>query len=314
VVATRSASVSPGPIRRCSFSRRRVPFVDNAVHAVVDGGLDDALALAVLVALEVPLVQVVATEGSMDLLTTARTTRRFLQTVHSQVPVRLGTDQGIVGPYPEGRDPFHGPDCFGGAESLLDDAAIPDESNRALDGRIFCSGALTVVAQAMAAGRSLSEVLWMGGAVAVGGNMTAAAEFNAWMDPSATDQVLTGDTPVRVVPLDITIRFLWTSDHLDRLRATGRVGAILAQALGFLVDRDGIFVPHDAVAALAMTSPELFTWRARPARCESTGLLTSGATVIDRRPGADGAGVLVAEDVEVTEVSARIVEAITRLA
>lgn len=154
----------------------------------------------------------------------------------------------------------------------------------------------------------------MGGAVAVGGNMTAAAEFNAWMDPPAADQVLAGGTPVRMVPLDITTRFLWTSEELDRLRATGRVGALLAQALGFLVHRDGIFLPHDAVTALVMTSPELFTWRARPARCETAGLLTCGATVVDRRPRAESAGVLVAEDVEVTEVTARIMEAIGRLA
>jgi hypothetical protein len=45
------------------------------VHVVVDGGLDDALALAVLVGLDVPLSQVIATEGSVDLGTTALTTR-----------------------------------------------------------------------------------------------------------------------------------------------------------------------------------------------------------------------------------------------
>jgi pyrimidine-specific ribonucleoside hydrolase len=250
----------------------------------------------------------------MDLLTTARTTIRFLRTLHSPVPVRLGTDRGLFGSYPDGRDAFHGPDCFGGAASLLDAAALPDETFRPLEGRVFCSGALTVVARALAAGQPVSEVLWMGGAVAVGGNMTAAAEFNAWMDPPAADRVLTGGTPVRMVPLDITTRFLWTSEELDRLRATGRVGALLAEALGFLVYRDGIFHPHDAVTAVAMAAPELFTWQGRPARCETTGLLTTGATVVDRRPRAAGGRVLVAEDVDVTEVSARIIGAVGRLA
>jgi inosine-uridine nucleoside N-ribohydrolase len=92
------------------------------------------------------------------------------------------------------------------------------------------------------------------------------------------------------------------------------VGAILAEALGYLVHRHGIFVPHDAVAALAMTAPELFAWRARPTRCETAGLLTTGATVVDRRPGSEGGHILVAEDVDVTEVSIRIIEAIRRLA
>ena len=41
------------------------------VHVIADGGLDDALALTVLVGLNVPLSQVIATEGSVDLVTTA---------------------------------------------------------------------------------------------------------------------------------------------------------------------------------------------------------------------------------------------------
>ena len=51
------------------------------VHVIVDGGLDDALALAVLVGLNVPLSQVVATEGSVDLMTTALATRRLMITL-----------------------------------------------------------------------------------------------------------------------------------------------------------------------------------------------------------------------------------------
>jgi inosine-uridine nucleoside N-ribohydrolase len=84
-------------------------------------------------------------------------------------------------------------------------------------------------------------------------------------------------------------------------------------ALSFVQNRDQVFVPHDAVAAIAMMAPELFTWKARPARCETAGSLTAGATVIDRRPQAAAGHVLVAEDVEVTEVSARILEAIRSL-
>ncbi len=41
------------------------------VHAVVDGGLDDALALGVLTGLRIPLAQVVASEGSLGVRATA---------------------------------------------------------------------------------------------------------------------------------------------------------------------------------------------------------------------------------------------------
>jgi pyrimidine-specific ribonucleoside hydrolase len=150
----------------------------------------------------------------------------------------------------------------------------------------------------------------MGGAVAVGGNMTAAAEFNAWMDPAAADRVLGSGTPVRMIPLDVTTRFSWTTVEIEALRSAGRVGTILAQALDFLVHRDGVFVPHDAVAAMALTKPDLFAWRTRSVRCETADLLTRGETVVDRRPQAAAGSVAVAEDTDVAEVSAQIVEAI----
>ncbi|HXQ60116.1 MAG TPA: nucleoside hydrolase, partial [Acidimicrobiales bacterium] len=106
--------------------------MDRAVHVIVDGGLDDAVALAVLVGLGVPLAQVVATEGSMDMGTTATTTRRLMATLGSSVPVRLGAERGLESSYPAGRDPFHGPDCFGGRASTLEPADVPTEGFRDL--------------------------------------------------------------------------------------------------------------------------------------------------------------------------------------
>jgi pyrimidine-specific ribonucleoside hydrolase len=294
-------------------ARYRFEAMETPVHAVVDGGLDDALALCVLVALKIPLAQVIATEGSLDLMTTAGTTARVLKTLGSPVPVRLGADRGLVGPYPGGRDPFHGSDGFGGASTWLEPAAVPDEPLQPLDGLVFCTGSLTTVARGLDAQQPISEVVWMGGAVSVGGNMTAAAEFNAWMDPPAADRVLRSGTPVQMVPLDVTTRFRWSRGELDSLRSGGRVGRILAHALRFVVERDDVFIPHDAVAAVALANPELFAWRTRSARCETAGLLTSGATVVDRRPQGVTGSVAVAEDVDVAGVSAQIVEAIGRL-
>ena len=229
------------------------------------------------------------------------------------MPVRLGTNTGCSGPNSGGRDPFHGADCFGGAGSSLDLADAPDDEFLPLDGPVFCTGSLTAVARGLDAHHPVSEVVWMGGAVSVGGNMTAAAEFNAWMDPAAADRVLRSGTPVRMIPLDVTTRFSWTAVDIEALRCAGRVGAILAHALDFLVNRDGVFIPHDAVAALALTKPDLFTWRARSVRCETAGLLTMGETVVDRRPQAVAGPVAVAEEADVAEVSAQIVEAIGRL-
>jgi inosine-uridine nucleoside N-ribohydrolase len=293
------------------------PGID-PVHVVVDGGLDDALALAVLVGLGVPLSQVVATEGSVDLVTTATATRRLMATLGSAVPVRLGSDRGLVTAYPEGRDPFHGPDAFGGKVGLLAPANSADAPARDPDrvdfcGTVFCGGALTCVAKALRDGHPISEVVWMGGAVAAGGNMTASAEFNAWMDPVATDIVLTSGASVLMVPLDVTERFEWSARELDSLRTGGRVGTLLADAIAFAWERDGVFIPHDAVTAIALTSRQLFRWTARHVRCETKGELTSGETVVDRRPWGQQGSVLVAEEADVAEVSARILAAVASL-
>jgi inosine-uridine nucleoside N-ribohydrolase len=283
------------------------------LHVVVDGGLDDALALAVLVGLDHPIEQVIATEGSIDLATTASVTQRLMTTLGSPVPVRLGADRGILGPYPEGRDPFHGPDGFGSRASALLPATTPTGRFQRLDAPVLCTGALTTVALALRAGHSVSEVTWMGGSVALGGNMTPAAEFNAWMDPTAADDVLTSGVPVRMVPLDVTTRFVWSSAELDALGAAGRLGAIYSEAIGFAHTRDGRFLPHDAVTAVALVRPDLFVWTGCSVRCETSGGPSCGATIIDRDREDGRSHVMVAEDVMVAEVTEEILGAVARL-
>jgi inosine-uridine nucleoside N-ribohydrolase len=287
--------------------------VSAPLHVIVDGGLDDALALAVLVGLHHPIEQVIATEGSIDLVTTASVTRRLLTTLGSSVPVRLGVDHGIAGPYPDGRDPFHGPDGFGSRASALLPATTPTGRFQRLDGPVQCTGALTTVALGLRAGQSVSAVTWMGGSVAVGGNMTPAAEFNAWMDPTAADDVLTSGVPVRMVPLDVTRRFVWSTAELDALAAAGRLGAIYSEAIGFAQSRDGRFLPHDAVTAVALVRPDLFAWSSCSVRCETSGGLASGATIIDRDPDTGPGRVMVADDVMVAEVNEEILGAVADL-
>jgi len=284
------------------------------VHVIVDGGLDDALALAVLIGLNVPLSQVIATEGSVDLATTALTTQRLMVTLGTADPVRLGSDRALIAAYPAGRDPFHGADAFGGQATLLAPASAPDQHAGDLDGTVFCAGALTCVAQAIQAGHPIAEVVWMGGAVAAGGNMTAAAEFNAWMDPTAADLVFASGADMKMIPLDVTERFEWSAGEIQALRGAGRVGNLLAQAIHYVLDRDGSFVPHDAVAAIALAWPELFGWIPRQVRCETKGEFTTGETVVDRRPWGIPGRVLLAEDVDIPEVSTRILTAVASIA
>jgi inosine-uridine nucleoside N-ribohydrolase len=312
-LAIRAPATRAGPFGKYRLGLTIKPMM-KPLHVIVDGGVDDALALAVLVGLNVPISQVIATEGSVDLATTALATRRLMATLGCTVPVRLGSDRGIVADYPAQRDPFHGADAFGGRSAFLAPAAAPYEQANRLDATVLCTGALTCVARAIRDRSSIDEIVWMGGAVAVGGNMTAAAEFNAWMDPTAADLVLASEVGMKMIPLDVTGMFAWSVTEVQALRTSGRIGNLLADAIRYIYERDGIFVPHDAVAAIALTSPELFDWIPRLVHCETKGEFTSGETVVDRRPWGSQGQVMVATNVDVTEVSTRIFRAVASIA
>jgi len=272
--------------------------------------VDDGLALAMLVGARVPIAQVVATEGSRPLEQTALTTARLLVSLGCAAPVRLGAASGLGGPYSDERDPFHGEDCFAGLSHRLHPATPPNERWTALEGPVLATGALTVVATAVAAGQKVGEVTWMGGSVSTGGNMTAAAEFNAWMDPVAADALLGGGHLTRMIPLDVTTRCPWTDRDVQALKACSAAGALVGAAAEVLCARDGRFVPHDAVATAAMLDPTLFHWVPRRVRCETAGILTTGETVVDRRRPAEEPHTLVAEDVDRDGVKQLVLNAV----
>jgi len=178
---------------------------------------------------------------------------------------------------------------------------------------VLATGALTVVARAMAAGRPINEITWMGGAVACGGNMTPCAEFNAWLDPEAADRVLAGLVPLAVVPLDVTHLVSLTREDLVTMADLGEVGDLAARACSFFHDRGAEMVPHDAVAAMAHVEPDLFQWEERWVRCELRGTWTRGMTVVDRRPYGERGAVRVAVGVDAATVKERIFAALGTL-
>jgi len=271
------------------------------------------LALAVLIGAQVPVAQVIATAGSRPLEQTALTTARILACLGSTIPVRLGAASSLTGPYPEGRDPFHGEDCFAGLCETLPPADQPTEAWAPLDGPVFATGALTVPAAAVAAGKPVGAVTWMGGSVSYGGNMTASAEFNAWMDPDAVDCLAVSGHLQRMIPLDITMRFEWTDADIQILKRCSGAGAVLGSAAEVLCRRDGFFVPHDAVVAAALIDAGLFRWVPRRMRCETTGLLTRGETIVDRRPQSEPGSTLIAEDVDAPGVTKAILDAVASI-
>ncbi|MCU0260627.1 MAG: nucleoside hydrolase, partial [Ilumatobacteraceae bacterium] len=155
------------------------------------------------------------------------------------------------------------------------------------------TGPLTNIALALRSAPDLSDriaaISLMGGGTI--GNRSAVAEFNIWADPEAAAIVFRSGIPLVMTGLDVTHRFLATPDRVDRVRSIdGRLATVLADLFEFFsgtyvarhTDLAGAAV-HDPLAVLAVTHPELCPRTPRHVDVETSGALTRGMTVIDRR-------------------------------
>ena len=107
----------------------------------------------------------------------------------------------------------------------------------------------------------------MGGAVGEG-NRTPAAEFNIWADPEAAQRVFAAGVDTTMIGLDVTHRALVTDAHTERLRAAGRVGAMVAELMDFYSRFHRARYPelagspmHDPVCIAHLVDPDLVVVR-----------------------------------------------------
>jgi inosine-uridine nucleoside N-ribohydrolase len=137
----------------------------------------------------------------------------------------------------------------------------------------------------------LKGLICLGGSVAVGGNVTAAAEFNIYADPEAARFVLTYPATKTLVPLDVSLRFGLSFEEYDSLNIDPytRLGQFLVQTLPYSLrqsrtqlGKEGIELPG-IVALAAVSHPRLFEQESLPMDVELSGELTRGMTVFDRR-------------------------------
>jgi inosine-uridine nucleoside N-ribohydrolase len=63
----------------------------------------------------------------------------------------------------------------------------------------------------------IGEIIFMGGAFDVPGNVTPAAEFNWWFDPEAARAVLREDIDMTIVPLDVTNTVQFSGSEYERI-------------------------------------------------------------------------------------------------
>jgi inosine-uridine nucleoside N-ribohydrolase len=268
----------------------------------VDPGHDDAVALMLACGHpDLDLLAVTTVAGNVPIEKTTRNTLRVLSFVGcTHVPVGVGASEPLERPLHTAED-IHGKSGLDGAEEIPDAGFEPDHRGAvALIADTLRSstepvtlipvGPLTNIAAFLREHPdlrdSVAHISLMGGSMGLG-NTTPAAEFNIYVDPEAAREVFESGLPITMSGLDITHQAGAGPLERMRLRATGRVGGVVAGFLDyFAATYESVFgfdAPplHDPVAVAAVL--ELGLLKTRPMRvdieCESD--LTRGETVCD---------------------------------
>ena len=136
--------------------------------------------------------------------------------------------------------------------------------------------------------RRIGMLMWMGGSAGPG-NHTAAAEFNAAVDPEAVQHVLDANTPLHMVGLDACRQVRVHSADAQALRDIGtEAGLILGDLLlGYvrIASPDGSLPMslYDPTAAAALVAPAGMQFRDAHIASELKGEHTRGMTVVEFR-------------------------------
>jgi len=136
----------------------------------------------------------------------------------------------------------------------------------------------------------LRSLVCLGGSVTAGGDATASAEMNMFLDPEAARVVLGSPESKTLVPLDTTNPAILTFENFQRISAgSSRGTAFLNQILPFyfrahhqFLGMEGIWL-REVVALVAVVCPDLFRVQPLQVDVETHGELTRGMTVFERR-------------------------------
>jgi len=286
-----------------------------------DPGVDDAL--AIILALRSPELAVEAittVNGNTCLAQATENALRVLEVLGlpEPPPVVKGADRPLV------REPFpsasiHGRDGLGEVSHMKFPGGkkkYPAPRLKAADRyapELICElaarspgeltlvalGPLTNVALALTIDPKLAgnvkEIVAMGGAYSVCGNVTPAAEFNFFCDPEAAHEVITSGVPITLVGLDVTLQARLSRHALiEATRKRTKLNRFLRDSTGHVMDfyreRQGYHgcSVHDALAMMVAIDKSFVGTKRAHVDVETKGELTSGMSVADLRPYARG--------------------------
>ncbi len=269
---------------------RRAIALPHTVIIDTDAGSDDLMAIAFLLSRpEIHVEAITVVNGEAHVHAGGRNILRLLELAgRRDVPVYLGRDTPLAGnaEFPaEWRrvsDELPGvtlPDATraiepqGAAEYLakrLADAAHPVQ--------VLATGPLTNLAEAFTrsprAARTIRELVIMGGAVHVPGNLgdggmvqtnNSTAEWNIFIDPGAAKTVFASGALIRMVALDATQRVPIDTAMLEEFRSHAEtpLAKFVSQVLETNREmiRQEFYFAWDPLAAVTLVNPAVVTFR-----------------------------------------------------
>ncbi|CAB0653267.1 nucleoside hydrolase [Corynebacterium diphtheriae] len=306
----------------------------------LDTGIDDALALAyTLGSPELDLIGVTATYGNVLVETGVRNDLALLELFgRSDVPVFAGEPHALA------KDGFevleisafiHGKNGIGEAEVAEPVGVVQELSavdfliesvERYGDELIIVpTGAMTNIAAAMKKSETFArdaQIVFMGGALTVPGNVSQWAEANVNQDPEAADIMVRNAGDITMVGLDVTLQTLLTYAETATWRALGTpVGNFLADATDYYIKAYDTTAPHlggcglhDPLAVGVAIDPSLVTLVPINLKVDTEGP-TRGRTIGDEvRLNDPHKNCKVAVGVDVDRFLKEFMERITRVA
>lgn len=272
-----------------------------------DPGHDDAIAL--LLAFASPLLDVRAvtvSAGNQTINKTLSNAKRIISCAQRSLgPAFRVPKIAAGGEKPLFRDLIVAPAVHG--DSGLDGPVIPDSDlveepcgavellrreilSAPSPVTLTATGPLTNIAALFLAHPEVKEKVellsLMGGSV-VGGNWTAAAEFNLLVDPEAAQVCFRSGVPIAMSGLDVTHKALVYPEEVEELRAMGgTIPVLVAELLDFFLkfhlDSGFAGAPlHDPCAIAWLLAPEMFETQRLYVDIETAGDHTLGAVVAD---------------------------------
>ena len=245
-----------------------------------DPGIDDAMALIFLNACKrLEVIGVTTVFGNASVEQCTNNALYLCERFNIQAPVHAGAGKTI-----EGVDGGDYPTFVHGEYGLGDLNATPasrkqesaDAVNFLIESAlkhageliIIAVGRMTNLAQAIAASdefsRSVKQVVTMGGAVNVPGNVSQWAEANIFGDPEATDIVFKSGIPITLVGLDVTMKTVMSRSYIQDLKGKcGDAGVLLSQITPYYLDYyhsqtgENGFACHDSSAVAHAENPDI---------------------------------------------------------